>query len=273
MRKAIEIIKKMEAEKKNIEFLKTGLPSLDKALDGGFMRKEIILLGAFTGIGKSMFGGQIFYNMATNGFKSAYFSLEISSEMIVSRLIGQLANIKPARIMAGHLEITEVDRKAEGKAQVTMYNELMDFYDDAYLLSEIERAIKGHGYEFVVVDFIQNILLDNSMDEYARLSFIAVQLQKIAKETNCCILLLSQLSNKVGSNNSKVVEYKGSGAIAQVADLGFFLERENPEFNSLGQPVGEQKVKLILRKNRRGTSGIYFDLDFIHPGGQLVEKY
>ncbi len=272
MRKSTQIIEDMEREKKNMEFFPSGFILLDKALDGGFLKKEIIVLGAFTGIGKSIFAAQVFYYLASKGFKSGYFSLEISGEMIVSRLIGQLANIKPARIMSGLLDIEEYDKRAEAKAEVIAYNELMDFYDDLYLLEEIATAIRNNNYEFVVIDFIQNILLKNSMEEYARLSFVAVQLQKLAKEMNCCILVLSQLSNAVGKNGSRVVEYKGSGAIAQVADLGFFLERENPEVDSSGNPLGQQKVKLFLRKNRRGVSGISFDFDFIHPGGQILEK-
>lgn len=272
MRKASEILEAIDENKKNLEFLPTGFASLDRDLDGGFLRKEIVILGAFTGIGKSMLAGQLFYNIAKKGFNSAYFSLEISGEMIVSRLIGQIVNIKPSRIMAGLLDVEEIDKRSTGKAKVTTYNWLMEFHDDLYLLEEIEKAVREKDYEFIVIDFIQNILLDNNMDEYARLSYISVKLQKLAKEMNCCILVLSQLSNKVGNNNSKVVEYKGSGAIAQVADLGFFLERENPVLDSNGRPIGEQKVRLNLRKNRRGISGTYFDLDFIHPGGLLVEK-
>ncbi len=245
---------------------------MDRDLDGGFQRKEVVILGAFTGIGKSMLAGQLFYNIASAGFKSAYFSLEISGEMLVSRLVGQLANIKPAKIMSGDITIEQFDERAKAKGKITAFNELMDFYDDVYLFPELEKAIKENKYEFVVIDFIQNVLINKNMDEYARLSYIAVALQKLAKEVNCCILVLSQLSNKVGSNNAKVVEYKGSGAIAQVADLGFFLERENPNLDSEGHAIGEQKVRLSLRKNRRGISGIYYNLDFIHPGGLLKEK-
>lgn len=270
--KATEILKGIDENKKNVEFMPTGFVNIDRELDGGFLKKEIIILGAFTGIGKSFFAGQIFYNLAAKGFKSAYFSLEISKEMIVSRLVGQLANIKPTRIMSGMLQAEEYDEKSKARAKVTMFDDTMDFYDDLYLLSEIHEAIKTHEYEFVVIDFIQNILLENGMDEYARLSYIAIQLQKIAKETNCCIMVLSQLSNSANKAGNKVVEYKGSGAIAMIADLGFFIERGDPILDFNGQPVGNQPVKLSLRKNRRGISGLAWNLEFTHPGGLIIEK-
>lgn len=270
--KASEILKRIEENKKLVEFLPTGFGNIDKELDGGFLKKEIIILGAFTGIGKSFLAGQFFYNMAVKGFKSAYFSLEISNEMIVSRLVGQLANIKPTRIMNGRLYPEEMDKKAKARARTIMFDENMDFYDSVYLLEEIEKAIKANNYEFVVIDFIQNIMVEKNLDEYARLSFVSISLQKIAKEANCCILVLSQLSNKVGRDGSKVVEYKGSGAIAIVADLGFFIERGEPVLDVNGQPVGNQEVKLSLRKNRRGISGLVWNMEFMHPGGLIVER-
>ena len=271
MKKASEILKQIEEDKKDIEFLPTGFANIDKDLDGGFMKKEIVVLGAFTGIGKSILAGQIFYNIAKQGFQCGYYSLEISNQMIVSRLLGQQANIKPSIIMNGiELEPYEIDNKARAKGEIITYDEAMNFSDDLYLLGEIFSSIKEHKHEFVIIDFIQNILLDNNMDEYARLSFIAIQLQKFAKENNCCIMVLSQLSNKVGREGAKITEYKGSGSIGMIADLGFFLERGEPVFDINGQPVGNQEVKLFLKKNRRGISGLYWDLKFTHPGGKII---
>lgn len=266
MKKATDILQTMEANTKNLEFLPTGFHLLDNFLDGGFMRKELVILGGHTGIGKSYLAGQIFYNIAAKGFNSAYFSLEISNEMVVSRLVGQLANIKPTRIYAGLLNVEEYDQKSRAKAKVCMYDETMSFYDDIYLFSELEREIRTNKYEFIVIDFIQNILLTNNMDEYSRLSYISLALQKLAKETNCCMLILSQLSNRVAKDGSKIVEYKGSGGIATVCDLGFFIERDETQVHGINE------VRLNLRKNRRGTSGTAFAFTFTSPGGLLSER-
>ena len=102
------------------------------------------------------------------------------------------------------------------------------------------------------------------MDEYSRLSLISLRLQKLAKEKNCCILVLSQLSNTIAKNiNNSQLEYKGSGSIATVCDLGFFLERE----------FDLDKLILSLRKNRRGVSKMRWEFRFgslINEGG-LIE--
>lgn len=243
---------------KETEFLPTGLPNLDEFLDGGFMRKEIVIIGAGTGSGKSFLAAQIFKNIATKGFIGAYFSLEISNEMVVSRLIGQIANIKPTKIMAGLLTKEENESKMLAKSKLAPYNELMHFSDDVYDLKTIEEAIKEHEYDFIVLDFIQN-LITGKQDEYTAMSESAVKLQKMAKEYNCCIIVLSQLSNS--AFKSGVLEYKGSGGIAMVADLGFFILRDVSE---------PSKLTLSLKKNRRGISGVNFDYKFKAPGGQIV---
>jgi len=241
----------------NAEFLPTGLAKLDYTLDGGLMRKELIVLGGYTGCGKSFLSAQIFFNIAKAGYKSAYFSTEISTEMIVSRLIGQQANLKPTKVMMGLLNPDQQEAKMRGKANITPYENLMHFSDDIYRLEVIKTAIEKNKYDFVVIDFIQNILT-NQKDEYSAMTLASLELQKMAKKYNCCILVVSQLSNS--ANREGRLEYKGSGGIAQVTDLGFFIERPKDSTDDL---------ILKLRKNRRGVSGISFGFKFRYPGGQI----
>ena len=94
-----EILEKIDEAKKNVEFLPTGLSTLDRDIDGGFTRDELIVIGGFTGLGKSYLAGQILFNIASKGFKTAYFSLEITNQMILSRLIGQEADLKSIKIV------------------------------------------------------------------------------------------------------------------------------------------------------------------------------
>lgn len=263
MQKVVDIIKHIKEAKHNVEFLPTGFKALDEFLDGGFMRKELVVIGAYTGVGKSFFAGNIFYNVAKNGYKSAYFSLEISNAMVVSRLVGAIANIKPTRLIAGYLTEQEHTKRIEAEAEVEEYNEFMDLYDEVYNFEKIKEAILEHEYEFVVVDFLQNVVARGS-DEYARLSGLALSFQQLAKQTNCCIVLLSQLSNEAARKG--YVEYKGSGSIQTVCDLGFFIIRENPDLD-----LNSNDVKLKLLKNRRGMSGMEFPFTFTQPGGQLHE--
>lgn len=263
MKKFSEIVKKIDESKKDLEVLPTGLKVIDAYLEGGFLKKELVVLGAGTGQGKSLFGGTIFYNIAKAGFKCAYFSLEISNEMLASRLLGAQSNISPTKIMIKMLEKDDDELKSKAKAEISAYEEFMYFYDDLYKYELIEKEIKEGKYDFVVVDFIQNIML-NKPDEYERLSQIALNLQKLAKDANCCILALSQLSNQMvrDKRNSELVEYKGSGSIGTVCDLGFFIEKTDIMNTAL----------LRLRKNRRGVSGATFTFSIRQPGGLVFDN-
>jgi len=156
-----EIYEHILDDAKDAEFLPTGFPKLDAFLDGGLMKKELIVLGAPTGYGKSFIAGQILLNVAMKGFKTAYFSLEISNKMIASRFTGAETNIKPTRLSHGLLTKEELDNKQKAEAELLAYEEFLDFYDDLYLLDEIEKVIKDNEFDFVVIDFLQNVSVQN----------------------------------------------------------------------------------------------------------------
>lgn len=261
MKKFSQVDKQIEEFKKTVEILPSGLQSIDAFLDGGFFKKELVVVGAPTGKGKSLVAGQMFVNIAKQGHRSAYFSLEISSEMIVSRLLGSEANVNPTRIMVKYLDEEDQVKKDEAKARLSVYEEFMYFYDDIYQYELIEKEILTNKYDFVVVDFIQNVML-KTPDEYERLSQISLRLQKLAKKANCCILVVSQLSNQMSRDkrNKDTVEYKGSGSIGTVCDLGFFIEEG-------GAP---DQMMIRLRKNRRGISGQAWHFQVRQPGGLIV---
>lgn len=262
MKNLSQVIKQLEELRENAEILPSGLLSVDAFIDGGFFKKEFVVIGAGTGQGKSLFGGTIFKNVAMSGYSSAYFSLEISNEMIVSRLIGAEANISPAKVMIKQLSEEEEAKKEEAEADLSVYEEFMTFYDDLYLLNDIEKEIREKKFDFVVIDFIQNVGTQHK-DEYERLTYIALRLQQLAKELNCCILALSQLSNRMSRDKSdkETVEYKGSGAIGIACDLGFYIERTDMD----------NVMLLRLRKNRRGISGETFNFYLQTPGGLILD--
>lgn len=260
-----EIINNIESNKGKDICLPTGFNKLDKFLDGGLFRKELIVIGGGSGTGKSYIAGTIFKHIATQAFRTGYFSLEISNSMVVSRLIAQKSNIKFSRILYGFLNPEEQAKINDAKNDLKVWEDYMDFRDDIYEYDKLEVEIKNGGYDFVVVDFMQNIL-GKGKDEYSNLSEISLKLQKLAKECNCCILALSQLSNAVNRSGGEIAEFKGSGSIINVCDLGFFLLRKS---NNESQ-VNDEFI-LRIKKNRRGLSGIDFDFKFIQEGGQIVE--
>ncbi len=260
MQTVSQIVQQINEGHAGLQFLPTGFKELDEHLDGGFLRKELIVLGGFTGIGKSYVSGQILFNITQAGFKCGYFSLEISNSMVLSRLIGQEADIRSTKIMTGRLTTEEQARKSYALGRILQHEDKMSFYDEVYEYAELEKQIRQNKFDFVIIDFIQNVMIPG-MDEYPRLSHISLKLQKLAKELDCCILVLSQLSNAIARNVEEAnLEYKGSGSIATVCDLGFIILRDY----QLGV------TELLLRKNRRGASGIKIQLQFVGEGGKLV---
>lgn len=263
-----QIFEKIKSEKGRHEFIPTGLAGLDMALDGGFIKKELVVIGGPTGTGKSYLGIQLAMTAVTNGFRVGYFTLEISNELVVARMIGSRSGIKSSHILYNKYD--ENDPKfIEAAAHVYGYGALFESYDSIYELEEIEKHMYEQPFDLVVIDFIQNVFSNHS-DSYERLSYVALSMQKIAKATNTCTLVLSQLSNEVSKSKTeeRPLEYKGSGSIATVADLGFFLSKED---SSLTLP-GTENYSLMLAKNRRGPSKMRFDLLVKWPGGTFYEQ-
>ena len=256
-----EILNGLYKPKKK-ELIPTGFSALDELLDGGFAKQELVVIGGGTGVGKSFFAGQVALTMAEKGFSVAYFSLELSKEMIAARMIGAKANIKPTRILWGMMTPEEQKATEEAIAKLTLLSDLLVISDDTYQFGEIATAIRKHKPEVVIIDFIQNVIVPNKNDEYDRLSFLSIALQKLAKELNICIFVLSQLSNRIvrEGEDARYLEYKGAGTIAQVADLGFWLI-----------PEEGGNLILALRKNRRGASFKKILLKITEPGGKIIE--
>jgi replicative DNA helicase len=254
-----------------LEFIPTGFPRMDEELDGGFLRRELVVIGGSSGVGKSFLASQLVLNIAEKGFRCLYLSLEISNQTIVSRMLGSLAALKPARIVGGLLTEEEYQRKLDAEAELLSRAGFIDIYDNVYELSKIAKIIEEAEADFVVIDFIQNVISAGDR-EYERMSKVSLELQRLAKSTNSCILVLSQLSNQVVREGGEgpALEYKGAGTIAQVCDLGFWLWREKVEDYS--QDRESEELMLILRKNRRGFSLKPFSLIMKLPGGEISEK-
>ncbi|MEK6880623.1 MAG: DnaB-like helicase C-terminal domain-containing protein, partial [Nanoarchaeota archaeon] len=136
-----EIIEQIETQKVTLEYMSTGFPQVDVWLDGGFFKKELVVLGGISGLGKSYLAGTLTYNIARNGFKCGYFSLEISNEMIVSRLLGAIANIKPTHIRMGFLNPQQQIEKIKAKADLEILGDNIVFYDNLYTLKSIMDEI------------------------------------------------------------------------------------------------------------------------------------
>jgi len=238
----------------------TGFNILDAHMDGGLFKKEIGVIGGDTGQGKSFIAIQMMYEASKRGFKSAYFSLEISNETVVARMLAQLSGEKYSLIQKGEIANVKAYEKAE--QQLIELSESMDFYDDLYEMKDIEDTMELEAYEIVFVDFIQNVVQKG--DEYERMSYIARRFQRLAKKRNCCIWLLSQISNEMANRSGaeKKPRFKGSGNIGIASDFAFFIER-----NDLDKSI----MDFFLSKNRRGEGDKLFQFRLSFPSMKFYD--
>jgi len=118
-------------------------------------------------------------------------------------------------------------------------------WDEIYLRAKKEKLTKGLNVMFV--DFIQNILAPGTI--YERMSALAPRMQALAKELECTVVALSQLSNEAAAGGD-LLKFKGAGEISAACDLGIILERGKKRDGCL-----TEKIEVKIKKNRWGRTG------------------
>ena len=262
----------------------TGLTDLDEKL-GGLHKSDLIILAGRPGMGKTALATNIAYhasqNLMTRQEKSsiAFFSLEMSSEQLSTRILSEQARIKSDDIRRGKVTENEINRYIETSRNI--YN--LPLYIDETpaitisTLSNRARRIKRlFGLSLVVVDYIQlmrapssNNRNDNRVQE---VSEITQGLKALAKELKVPVLALSQLSRAVESRDDKkpqLSDLRESGSIEQDADVvmfvyreAYYLENKQPKLGSIEHAEWQSKMNdvngladIILGKQRHGPTG------------------
>lgn len=242
--------------------LATGFYDLD-SLTQGFQKSDLIILAGRPSMGKTALG----LNFATNIMKSSnlpvlFFSLEMSKEQIMYRLLSMESDISQSRLRSGRLNQNDWIKLNK---IITITSKLPFFVDDAsdLSISDIRLKIKTIIFEqakigLVIIDYLQLMQtsesrVDNRVQE---LSKITRSLKNMAKEFNIPIIALSQLSRNIESRVDKkpiLSDLRESGSIEQDADLVLMLHKNDTlksnEFN-------DQNYEIIIAKQRNGPIGI-----------------
>ena len=235
----------------------TGFRELDE-LTNGLQPGDLILLAARPSMGKTAFGINIAQNAAFRHDKSvAVFSLEMSSEQLATRIMSA-EKMFDSKMMHSPSSISSVYGKILSMNQEVSDNDTKLFIDDTSSISIGEMRSKlrkhkaRHGLDLVVIDYLQlmssNLKTENRQQE---ITLISRELKGLAKELNCPILTLSQLSRGPESRTNKrpiMSDLRESGAIEQDADIVMMLYREsyyNPDYPT-------KETELIITKNRNG---------------------
>ena len=266
-------IDRLSQQSEDITGLPTGYREFDK-MTAGLQPDNLIILAARPAVGKTAFALNIALNVATyTDTCVAIFSLEMSAESLVNRMLCAEGSIN-----ANHLRTGQLD-EGEWQNLIVAMGALSNtsiFIDDtpgikmAEIRAKCRRLAKEKGnLGLVVIDYLQLIEGSNKESRQQEVSEISRQLKKLAKELSVPILALSQLSRGVEQRQDKrpvLSDIRESGSIEQDADIVAFLyrddyyergesksEEDGDDQDSLNQDVGE--VELIIEKNRAGARG------------------
>ncbi len=237
----------------------TGLADLDKML-GGLQRSDMIVLAGRPGMGKTSLALSIGLQAARRWQKRiALFSLEMSDEQLVQRLISAETGIDSQRLRMGDIKDDEWPIFIQA---ANLLSNAAIFIDDTPAISGYELRTKArrlhaeHGLDLVIVDYLQLMSGDfHSENRQQEISLISRSIKSLARELNVPILALSQLSRQVESRNDKrpmLSDLRESGSIEQDADVVLFIYRDevyNPEteFPNIAE--------IIIGKHRSGPTG------------------
>lgn len=238
-----------------------GFYDLD-AMTGGFQRSDLIIVAARPAMGKTAFCTNIAHHIAAGQQKLpvAVFSLEMSKEQLVQRILSSEAKIESNRLRSGRISQNEWEPISTAIGNLS---ELPLFIDDTpnitvtEIRSKVRRlqAEQGGTLGLVLLDYLQ--LMEGSSDNRVQeLSRITRSLKGLARELNVPIIALSQLSRGVEARTNKrpmMSDLRESGSIEQDADLVIMLYRDeyyNPDSPDRGI------AEVIITKHRNGPTGI-----------------
>jgi len=256
----------------------TGFTDLDNRL-AGMQDSNLLILAARPGIGKTSLALNIALSAATHHkVPVGYFSLEMSKEELVDRLLVGQADIDAWRLKTGKLSDDDYKKLTEAMGQLY---EAPIFIDDTPGSSILEMRTKARKLmvekkiHLLVVDYLQlanaGRFFDSRVNE---VSFISQGLKNLARELKIPVLAISQLSRAVeqrGSRKPQLADLRESGAIEQDADVVMFLYHEEESEDILDQ--NKRLVKLYIAKHRNGPTG---EIDLMFRGDRVkfygVEK-
>ncbi len=262
MVKTIDYAEKAFKKSDEVIGIKTGLKDFDKKI-GGLHKSDLIIIAGRPSMGKTAFATNIASNISM-GIKDEnpkknvlFFSLEMSSEQLATRLLGELAELSSENIRTGNLSKNDFSKLLESSESLKKLNL---YIDDSPALSissirtRARRLKRKFGVDLIILDYLQLVNGDfkkSNDNRVQEISDITRGLKAIAKELNIPVIALSQLSRKVEDREEKrpqLSDLRESGAIEQDADLVVFLYREEYYLARTEPPEGTDKHEMWTNK-------------------------
>ncbi len=252
-------MEEMAAREGELTGLTTGFVDIDNKLSG-MQKSDLILLAARPSMGKTALGINIATNAAMKaGASVAVFSLEMSKEQLVQRIISSVSHVNLQKIISGNLNEDEWLQVIDAMGPIS---QAKIYIDDTAGISLTEMKAKCRrlkiekGLDLVLIDYLQLMQLDGKAENRQQeISAISRGLKALAKELDCPVIALSQLSRapELRSDHRPILsDLRESGAIEQDADVVMFLYRdEYYNKDSDKKNIGE----VIIAKHRNGPTG------------------
>lgn len=271
LKNAYDRIEKLHAHKDIMRGVPTGFKDLDNLLSG-LQKSDLVILGARPSLGKTSFAMDIARNAALRGgAKVGVFSLEMSREQVIDRLIASESGVSLWKLRTGR--ITDDSDFELIQASLGRLSEVSIFIDDTpsptimQMRAMARRLQVEHGLDLVVIDYLQLIVPRSKSDNMVQqVTEISRGLKALARELNVPVLALSQLSRAVDQRDNKTPklhDLRESGSIEQDADVVMFIYRKDKERNDL-PPEEQNLAQIIVSKHRNGPLGtvdLMFDPD------------
>ena len=282
LKQTIDMAKSAYQNEEGLVGVPTGLTDLDSRL-GGLHKQDLVIIAGRPSMGKTALATNIAFHAAKNiekkGSKStiAFFSLEMSSEQLSTRILSEQSRIRSNDIRRGKVSEKEFEQFIETSKNIS---ELPLYIDETpaitiAAISNRSRRIKRlFGLELIVVDYIQ-LMKSSGKKEYNRvqeISEITQGLKALAKELNVPVLALSQLSRAVEHRDDKkpqLADLRESGSIEQDADIvmfvfreSYYLQNKEPTVGSIEHAEWQTKMneishlaEIMISKQRHGPTG------------------
>lgn len=261
----------LHKDKQKVRGVPTGFKDVDSTL-AGFQRSDLIVLAARPSMGKTALALNFAHNIAVQANQPVLiFSLEMSKEQLVDRLLAMESEVNAWSLRTGNL--TDTDFEKIGRAMGTL-SEAQIFIDDSpnITVSDLRTKARREAHQrplgLIIVDYLQ--LMSGSSryggegNRVQEISEISRGLKGVARELNVPVLALSQLSRSVESRSPQIpqlADLRESGSIEQDADVVMFIYREeyyNPETDR------RKLADVLIKKHRNGPVNnleLYFDTD------------
>jgi len=240
----------------------TGFSGVDRVL-AGMGDSDLIILGARPGMGKTSFALNIATNVAISSGKAVcVFSLEMSAEQLVSRLLASEAMVSSYALRTGQLTPEDWKKIADASVKLSATNLLIDDTSGVTVTSMKAKLRRVENLGFVVIDYLGLMESERHSDNRAvEVGMISRGLKLMAKELRVPILCCAQLSRGTEGRTDKrpqLSDLRESGSIEQDADVVMFLYREE-YYKTADNTSPEQQegnvAEVIIQKNRHGSQG------------------